>query len=106
MSEPKKFDPPAAHPAWLGMPVYWYEAGAGTPHAALVSRLDMGTAVTLNIVSPDTHNFIIRGGVKHKDDPTLRDDEKLENGVWEPVPERRPAPPPAPAARPPEPAKK
>lgn len=75
--------------AEVGDVVRWWESGAageGTFAAGVVTRLGNGTSVTLSLVLPDMHNLPVKDGCKHAGDPTLREEERRTNGVWEHTP--------------------
>jgi hypothetical protein len=71
----------------VGMGVLWYQGGnkSDQPFFALVSQVDP-RSLCLNILAPSIHNFMSRDGVRHCDDPELREAEKMEAGTWDYAP--------------------
>jgi hypothetical protein len=73
-------------PITLGAIVLWYPNGVTSvaPLPAVVTRLNF-RSVGLSIIAPDTHNFLLRDGVRHIDDPELKRDivRNAEEGAWE-----------------------
>lgn len=70
--------------ASLGDVVYWYPHGdlAVPPFAAVVTKVS-AMSLCLNLFDPSSYNMLIRDGVKHVTDPTLRDPERREMGAWD-----------------------
>ena len=68
----------------LNLDVMWYPDGDldQTPHPAKIVGLG-NTSVCLAIFEPDNHNLILRDGVKHVDDKTIRPNERIDQGLWE-----------------------
>lgn len=83
----------ANHPAHVGQDVWWYDGGEGQPYAAKVTRLDVGTAVTLAVFHPENHNLQLRFSVKQAGDPSIKEHDRMDNGLWLPIPARKPAEP-------------
>lgn len=67
-----------------GMFVYWYPGGEKSriPHTAIVTALGFDS-LCLSIVDQNSHNLLIRDGVRHMDDPRARATEMFENGGWD-----------------------
>jgi hypothetical protein len=71
----------------IGQIVLWY-AHADTnvpPLAGLVTQVNPGN-VHLNCADVKTYNFLVRDGVKHVNDPSLRETERKEQGGWDYTP--------------------
>jgi hypothetical protein len=68
----------------LGEIVLWYPGGdknAG-PHPGIVTRIAFRT-ICLNLISPAFMNFAIKDGVRHMDDPEIKEAERHEMGGWD-----------------------
>lgn len=65
--------------------VHWYDGDpSGPAHTAVVDATGMGTSMRLLVYRPEySRGFTVKDGVKHVADPTLRDDERVSNGVWD-----------------------
>lgn len=74
-------------PADVGQAVYWYIDGRaqGEPYPALVTRrANRGVdTVGLAVMTPDSRLFMLREGVRHCDDPRLKEAERVESGCWD-----------------------
>lgn len=68
-----------------GDTVHWYDGDASGPaHPAVVDALGMGTALRLLVYRPEySRGFTVKDGCKSASDPTLRDEERTSNGVWD-----------------------
>lgn len=73
--------------ASLGLDVLWYPDGDMNqiPHPAKVVSVG-NTSVNLAIFEKDNCNMIVRDGVKHVNDKTLRPNELTEQGTWSHTP--------------------
>lgn len=89
--KPKATTSKPAHKADLLDPVVWYEGGTrqGSQFGGFVTAFGMGTSVNISLVQPNLNNLTTRDGVKHIDDPTLRPEEKHDNGAWDYTPRLR-----------------
>lgn len=85
----KPVSPQVAKAQWtppevqIGDIVWWFpdQADDQRPYAAIVSSVGV-RSVALHVVVQNTYNFIVRDGVRHKDDPSVRDHDISENGLW------------------------
>jgi hypothetical protein len=70
----------------IGAIVLWYPNGARSvpPLPAIVTRINP-RSLGLSIFAPDTHNLMLRDGVRHLDDPEFRKDPVRmgEEGGWD-----------------------
>lgn len=83
---PLKFDPVgSAAGVDLCDAVLWYDGDpqSSPPFPAIVTRLGMGTSLTLAVLTPDRNTLMVKDGVKCRADPTVRDDERTHAGVWD-----------------------
>lgn len=70
-----------------GMMVHWYPDGDSRhqPHIAIVSAIGQDS-VCVNIIMPNSYNFMIRDGARHVSDPRIKDAERRESGAWDYTP--------------------
>ncbi len=66
----------------LGDTIYWFPGGNDTidPHVAFVTRIARDN-INVNILAPNSYNFMIRDGVRHCDDKRSPTD-LAESGGW------------------------
>jgi hypothetical protein len=71
----------------LGEAVWWYPDGNATlpPHAAFVSHVGLDS-LCLNVLAPNSYNFLIRDGARHVSDPRAKAPELREQGAWDHTP--------------------
>ena len=80
VEQPRAFKVPMPE---LGEQVKWYPHGSdkNPPHIAFVTKLGHDS-VCLSILHPNSHNFMLRDGVRHHKDPKARQAELVEQGGW------------------------
>ena len=76
-------------PGQLGDVVLWFEGGEGAsaPAPGIISATGMGTAVTINVVTSNLHNFRIVDGCRHADDHKATAEERESAGAWRHTPQ-------------------
>jgi hypothetical protein len=67
----------------VGQVVHWFhdQGNDQLPYAAIVSAIGM-RSITCNISMPDNYNFMVRDGVRHRDDPAAREGDVKDAGCW------------------------
>jgi hypothetical protein len=72
----------------IGMIVHWFNDDAidQIPMAAIVNSIGH-RSIGLSIVNPQSYNFMVRDGVRHRSDPLIRSEDMTDNGVWDHTPE-------------------
>lgn len=73
------------YPVNPGEPVLWYPDADEhqEPVPAFVTRVGHGSILSVAILGPGYHNFMVREGVRHLRDPRAKDVEKRESGAWD-----------------------
>lgn len=74
-----------------GMPALWYPYSetSSKPHVAWVTTVGRDGIVSLAILSPNSRGFMLKDGVRHKDDPACKKPELKEYGCWDYTQEHR-----------------
>jgi hypothetical protein len=82
--ETKVYRPPFVE---IGMSVLWYPDGDSRqqPHPAFITAVGQDT-VCVNIMAPNSYNFMIRDGARHISDPRIKEAERREAGAWDYTP--------------------
>lgn len=72
----------------VGDVVHWYpdDAEDQKPFAAIVSSVGIRGTLCLSIINPNSYNFMVRDGVRHRGDPFAKTDDLRENGFWQHTP--------------------
>lgn len=67
----------------MGDLVYWHPHGLVEvpPHCGVVTKV-YHQSICINLFDPSSYSMLIRDGVKHVNDPTMRDEERKEMGGW------------------------
>src|ERR1700727_784124 len=79
VEEAPKYVMPAVE---IGDSVLWH-AGTGAPPTAMALGIAVGTDnITVAVLGAGYQNFIVRTGVRHKDDPNKQLIEQTGEGVW------------------------
>lgn len=82
---PKPDDPGRARDVVVGDVVYWYDGRPADcpPTPAVVTRVGVGTGLSLSLIDQQNVRLRTKDGAKHHADPTLREEEVVLNGTWE-----------------------
>ena len=69
----------------LGDIVYWYDGRPGEiePAAAVVTRVGVGTSLSLSLIEQQNVRIRTKDGTKHHTDPTINEHDLMTCGTWD-----------------------